>query len=140
MICESCGSELEYDEDDLRMGVYGCAFIDCPVCGHDNMLDEDEHSINLTPENIDFPVHFHHTSVEEGAVDICNNKHIRKYLREAIDYFRHNKDDYSSWGGHITGNLYLSVTRLEEDNVYSVTISKDFYDTDIPFEDEDYGY
>ena len=137
IVCEKCGSELEYEKTDLKMGVYGCMFVCCPLCGQDNMLEENENNITLTMNNIDYPTHFHHTSKETGAVDCCNNEEIKNYIRKAIDYFRRNKDEYD-WGGHITGNLYIQVHRWSGDGQYEITVSNDFYSTEIPFEPEDY--
>lgn len=137
LICENCKSELEYEKSDLRMGEYGHMHIDCPLCQHDNMLEENENNITLTVNNIEFPIHFHHTSKDTGAVDCCNNNTIKEYLYKAINYFRKNKDEYD-WGGHITGNLYIQVHRYSDDKEYDVTISNDFYSMEIPFEEEDY--
>ena len=66
-VCEHCKSELEYDREDLRMGEYGCMFLDCPLCNRDNMIDDHEDNITLTMDNIKFPVHFHHVSKATGA-------------------------------------------------------------------------
>ena len=119
------------------MGEYGSVYIDCPVCGESNMLVDNEHSIILTSDNIEFPVHFHHVSEENGAVDACSNEEIRTHLKSAINYFRKHKDEFE-WGGWITGNLYLHVHRYNEEEEYKVIISNDFYDMEIPFEPEDY--
>lgn len=136
LTCEECGSELEYDKSDLRMGEYGCMFVDCPICGRDNMLPDNENNITLTVDNIEFPVHFHHVSVETGAEDVCNIKEIRYRLRAAIRYFRENKDetDWYTW----SGNLFVFVHRWAGDENYEVVVSKDFYNMEIDFEDEDY--
>lgn len=136
-VCENCKSELEYDKDDLRIGAYGAVFLDCPLCGYDNMFDDHEDSITLTKDNIEFPTHYHHVCTDNGAVDCCDNEHIKKYLNEAIAYFRKNKDDYS-WGTHVTGNLFMNVRRWSGDECYEVSISNDFYSMEIPFEPEDY--
>lgn len=137
LICEDCGSELEYEKSDLRMGAYGCVHLDCPLCGYSNMLDENEENIILTVDNIEFPVHFYHVSTETGAVDCCTNEMIKKYIRKVVDYFRENKDEYD-WGGHITGNLYMHVHKYSGDEEYTIVVSNDFYETSIPFGDEDY--
>lgn len=134
-ICDNCGSELEYEESDMRMGMYGCMFIDCPLCGYDNMLDDNENNIELTSNNIEFPTHFYHTSKETGAVDICNTEHIRERLNKAIDYFRKNKDEYF-WTSQ-SGNLYICVQRWAGDEVYEITVSNDLYSVEIPFQEED---
>jgi len=137
LICEKCGSELEYEKSDIRIGVLGCVFVDCPLCKHDNMLEDNENNIALTANNVEFPVHFWRFSTETGAVDCCNNEMIREYILKAIDYFRTNKEEYS-YGGHITGNFYINVRRWSGDEMYEVTVSNDFYSTEIPFESEDY--
>lgn len=137
LICENCESELQYEESDMRMGEYGFMYIDCPLCGYDNMLEDNENNITLTFDNIEFPIHFNHVCVENGAVDVCDNEHIKKYLHEAINYFRKNKDEYN-WGGHITGNLYINVHRYAGDEMYEITISNNFYNMEIPFQNLDY--
>lgn len=134
-VCEKCNSELEYEKEDVRIGEYGCFVIDCPLCGYENYLDED--GITLTMDNIEFPTHFHHVSTETGAVDFCDNEHIKKYICEAINYLRRNKDEHD-WGQHITGNLYLHVQKYEGDEMYYITVSNDFYNSFVNFESEDY--
>lgn len=133
--CDNCGSELEYEESDLYMGQYGCMHLDCPCCGEDNMLDDNENNIILTKDNIEFPTHFHHVCVENGAVECCN-EYFKEYINKAIDFFRANKDE-TDYGGHITGNFYFHVHRLSGDKVYDVTVSRDFYSMEIPFEGAD---
>lgn len=136
LICENCGSELEYEKSDLRMGELGCVFVDCPLCGRNNMLEDNEENITLTIDNVEFPVHFFHTSKEKGAVDCCSNEEIKKRIREAIAYFREDKEGYS-WYSQ-SGNLYVQVRRFKGDEMYEVIVSNDFYSTEIPFEPQDY--
>lgn len=136
LICENCRSELEYHKDDLRMGAMGCMYIDCPCCGYDNLLDDNEYNIDLTANNIEFPTHFWHFSKETGAVDSCSTEEIRADIRRAIEYFRINKSDFDWMTSH--GNLYLHVHRYEGDEVYDIHLSNDFYQMEIPFEEEDY--
>lgn len=134
LVCEHCGSELEYEAPDIRIGAFGCAYVDCPCCGKGNDIDED--GITLTVNNVEFPTHFWHTSKETGAVDYCNNKEVKKAIYKAIDYFRNNKDDYHWFTA--CGNLYVDVCKYEGDESYEVVVSNDYYETSIPFESEDY--
>ena len=136
MLCESCGSELEYEAIDLRIGFLGCAYLDCPLCGRENMIEENENTITLTKENVEFPAHFWHSSTETGAVDCCNNEEVREAINRAIDYFRKNKNEYSWYS--CCGNLYVSVNRCDGDEEYWVVVSNNHYETHIPFEKEDY--
>lgn len=136
LICENCKSELEYEKLDMRMGEYGCMFIDCPLCGYDNMLENNEYNITLTMDNIEFPTHFHHISKDTGAVDICTTDEVKEAVRRAINYFRRNKKEYAwtTW----RGNMYVCVLKYDGDESYEITVSNDFYKTEIPFEEEDY--
>lgn len=136
MFCERCESELEYDLSDLRMGEYGCMFLDCPCCGYDNMLVDNENNITLTIDNIEFPTHYHHIS-KASAVDICDNEHIRKEIKEGITYLRNNPNEYS-YGGWRSGNLYVQIDKFDDDKEYNITVSNDFYNMGIPFDEKDY--
>ena len=135
-ICEECRSELEYEKSDLRMGALGCMYLNCPCCGYDNMIEENEMTITLTIDNVEFPTHFWHTSAETGAVDICNNDEVKERIRNAIEHFRKNKKEYAYQSQ--CGNLFLVVFRYEGDENYEVILTKDYYETYIPFESEDY--
>lgn len=135
-ICENCGSELEYDKSDLRMGVLGCIHLDCPCCGYSNMIEENENTITLTVDNVEFPVHFFHTSKEDGAVDCCDNENVKKEICKGINFLRRNREQ-SDWMTAY-GNLYIDITRHDGDENYVVFVSNDYYKTYIPFEDVDY--
>lgn len=132
--CDECKSELEYEKSDIEFGAYGCPEITCPLCGTKFVL-EDEDEMVLTKENISFPNHFWHTCKETGAVELSNNK-IEEYIRQGINHFRENKDDYY-WFTE-TGDSHVEVKRYDGDEVYNIFISKNYYETDIPFSKEDY--
>ena len=135
-ICDDCLSELEYEKSDLHMGFLGCFYLKCPLCGYENMIEDNENNITLTKDNVEFPTHFWHTSNETGAVDCCNNKEIKECINKAIKYFRANKDCYN-WNT-CYGNLFVNVCRYDGDESYEVIVSNDHYSVSIPFEDEDY--
>lgn len=136
MICEQCRSELEYEKDDLRIGALGSVYLDCPLCGYDNMLEEHEDTITLTKDNVEYPIHFFHTSKETGAVDCCTNERVKESINRAIDFFRKNKDEFV-WYTE-TGNLHMSVWRYDGDEEYYVVVTNNYHSTYIPFENEDY--
>lgn len=136
LVCEMCKSELEYEESDIIVGEYGCAFVECPLCGCKNYLYDERYDINLTVNNVEFPTHFIHVSKETGAVDCCNNTEIKNYIRKGIDYLRTNKNEHDWFC--CTGNLYIDVSRWEGDENYWVVVSNNYYETYIPFEKEDY--
>lgn len=135
LICETCGSELQYEESDVYIGALGCAHVNCPCCGNNNMLDDNEHSIDLTADNVEFPTHFFHTSTAT-AVDCCNNENVKNVIHKAIDYFRNNKDEFV-WFTE-SGSMHVCVFRHDGDEEYYVVVTDDYYDTYIPFENKDY--
>lgn len=135
-ICEDCSSSLEYEKSDIRIGALGCVYLDCPLCGCNNILDDNEETIKLTMNNIEFPTHFWHASVEKGAVDCLDEKHIRKYIGDAINYFRKNKDEYVYQTA--TGNLTMHIYRCEDEEEYEVVVAGNYYSAIIPFEPKDY--
>lgn len=137
-ICESCASELEYEKSDVYIGVYGAAYLDCPLCGYDNMLEDHEDTITLTLDNIEFPIHFHHASIEDGAVDTCDNKHVKEFVQRAIKSFRKDKDE-DDWVRYtMSGNTMIFVFKLDGDECYEVYVGENYYNTYIPFEGCDY--
>lgn len=136
LTCENCHSELEYEKSDIGFGAYGCGSIKCPLCKYNNELWTKDECLSLTIDNVEFPTHFHHTSIETGAVDISNEE-IKKYIQKAINFFRNNKDEFS-WFTE-TGTLHIAVWRMDGDESYEVVVSKDHYATSIPFEEIDYN-
>ena len=135
-ICNKCKSELSYEKSDLRMGTYGCQYLDCILCGYDNMLEDNEDCIALTKDNIEFPTHFHRFSTETGAVNTLTDDYVREVVREAIDYFRMYKEE--SFYYSATGNTIVFVFKISGDEEYQVYVTSDYYNTYIPFESCDY--
>lgn len=137
IICDECQSELLCDKSDIQIGTYGLAYIECPLCKN-QIVNEftEKYDIELTKDNIEFPIHFYHTSEDTGAVNVCNTENIRNGLNRAIDYFRNNKDEFAYETAH--GDLTMHVYRYEGDEEYHVVVSKDYYDVHIPFQPEDY--
>ena len=137
LVCGECRSELEYDKSSIRMGEYGCIHVKCPLCNYDNMIDDHEDNITLTVDNIEFPVHFHHVSKKHGAKE-RPNKDVQEEIKKAIEWFRRNKNEdvytYHTW----CGDLFIMVHRWSGDEEYEVVISRDFYNMEISFEEEDY--
>ena len=136
LICENCLSKLEYEKSDLIIGVYRASHLKCPLCGYANMLDGNENDVTLTKDNVEFPIHFNHTSTETGAVDTCNNEFVRECIQNGIDYFRKNKEEFVYYTG--TGNTMIYIFRFDGDENYEVVVTNDYYSTYIPFEGRDY--
>ena len=133
--CNICGSELEITEEDTHIGVYGAAHVTCPCCGDETMVEELE-GITLTKDNIEFPVHFYRTNKNLRNVKEVEPSRIIDDIKRSVEYFRRNKDEFA-WCT-ATGDTFLTVFRFSDDEEYHVVVSKDHYETYIPFEKEDY--
>lgn len=133
--CSECDSELEITEEDTHIGWLGARFINCPCCGNEAMIDELD-GITLTKDNLEFPVHFIRTAKGLRHVVEVNSNEIVNEIKKAITYFRENKDEFCWYTSH--GDLFLIVFRYSGDEEYFVMVTKDFYETYIPFEREDY--
>jgi hypothetical protein len=135
IVCEHCNSKLEITKDDTHIGWLGASYITCPCCGGESMVDELE-GITLTIDNIDFPAHFLRVNKNERCVKEVNRKDIIKEVKRGIKYFREHKDEpywYTSYG-----DMFIILFRYEGDEEYYVVITKDYYETFIPFEEVDY--
>ena len=133
--CDNCYSELEITEEDTYVGWLGARFITCPCCGEESMVDELD-GITLTMDNLEFPVHFNKTTRKLRHVVEVHSDEIINEIKRAITYFRENKDEWNWCTSY--GDLFLSVYRHPDDEDYFVLVTKDFYETYIPFEREDY--
>ena len=135
--CNICGSQLEFEREDIHMGMYGCMHITCPLCNEEIMLEYHEENITLTEDNIEFPTHFYHYGVMDGSVDTCDNEHIRKWIKEGIETLRNSGDD--NWVYFTgTGNTCIHIYKLDDDEEYCVYVCNNYYETYIPFEKIDY--
>lgn len=133
--CDYCTSELEITKEDAHIGSCGAAFVTCPCCGEEIMVDEFD-GITLTVDNIKFPVHFCRTNRNLRNVSAINSDEIVKYIKRGIEYFRKNKNEFDWYTS--CGDLFLNIHRFSGDEEYSVVVAQDFYETSIPFESVDY--
>ena len=125
---------MEYDKEDVHIGEYGLPLVDCPLCGFSDIVDDEEY-LTLTVDNIQFPVHFHHTCIENGATDIYDDE-IKKYIANGISNLKFNK----SYDWHtLCGNTFIWIHRWTGDETYEIVVTKDYYTVDIPFDKEEHG-
>lgn len=84
--CDSCGSELEYVRDDILSGTH-FQYVECPVCGKDIFLDEDEDEddglrrgyVPVYPKKDDF------YSFEDGVP--IEDERINEWIKGACEQF-----------------------------------------------------
>jgi hypothetical protein len=137
--CDNCGSKLEITKNNTYIGWLGARHVKCPCCGEPTMVDEIDgmDGIKLTVDNINFPIHFLHTNKNMRKVKEVYNTEIQEYIKRGVSYLRIHKDEqywYTSFG-----DLFLVIIKYDGDEEYYVMVTKDFYDTYIPFENIDYS-
>ncbi len=134
-VCENCESELEITENDTHIGWLGFKYITCPCCGEETSVEELE-CTDITKSNVKFPTHF--LRVTKGLRNVKEEKEdrINEYIQEGISYLRKNKKE-TYWTAQ-TRDMFLIVFRYEGDEEYFVIVTKDYYETEVSFEPEDF--
>lgn len=134
IICDKCDSVLEVIPEDSHIGWLGARFVTCPCCGKETMVEQLD-GITLTKDNIEFPKHFLRSNKNMGCKEMSIES-ILDEIRCAIEFFRENKDEFAIELG--TGDAGIHVYRYTEDEEYRVVVTRDWYETCIPFATEDY--
>lgn len=135
--CNECDSELEITEDDAHIGWLGAAYVTCPCCGEETMVDELD-GITLTVDNLEYPKHFLKVNKNIKHVKEIKESEILKSIKQGIEYFRKNKNEYIWYTAY--GDMFLFIHRLEDDHEYYITVSKNFNELYLPFERKDEKY
>ncbi len=120
--------------NDTYIGWLGARFTTCPCCGKETTVDEFE-GITLTKDNLKYTQYFAHESKYHGCKEVGAEVILRE-IRRAIKYFRENKDKFAVEFGF--GDCHICVFRYSGDGEYHVVVTRDWYETNIPFEEEDY--
>lgn len=135
--CDQCDSELEVTKEDTHIGWLGARFITCPCCGEESMVEELQ-GITLTKDNIKFPVHFYRTKTDKIGVKEVADQEVVDEIKRGIEYLRINKNEYYWFTSH--GDLFLIIFKYDGDEEYNVLVTRDWYETNIPFEEDDYKW
>ena len=123
--CEECCAELEFAFDDTYEGVYGARYLKCPVCGKEVMTEL--YGIDLTPDNIKFPIHFY--KVSEDAVNI-EDEEIQQWVRKGLNALKSGKAEDFWWSG--TGNSFMIILEMMDE--YCIYVMKNYWECSIPKE------
>ena len=135
IICDECGSELEIMKEDTHIGWLGAVFATCPCCNNETMIC-DLDGITLTKDTLIFPQHFLETCKGMRGVSDIPSGRIVSEINRGIKYLRENKDEYC-WM-MTSGDVYIVVFKYDGDGEYQIMVTRHFYETTIPFENEDY--
>lgn len=125
--CDECGTKVGYEDFDIRIGAYGCAYIKCPKCGELIFIDDADCSLTLTADNIQFPWHFY--KVGKNAVK-KTDKEINDYIKESVRNLEKAEEDYGLFCYIGSGDTVVFVFKYEDE--YAIFVAKDYYESSIP--------
>lgn len=132
--CESCGSILEAEISDVKIGNFGLSYVICPVCGCQTLTNVDDWDETITIDSLVFPEHFYYFG-GEGSKSI-NADEITSLARKGIEYFRENPQEFAWFTAR--GDTAISVWNMYGDEDYTVRVSKGYYEVEVPYEPIDY--
>ena len=125
IICDSCGSELEYLTDDIACGTHFC-YVTCPVCGKDILLDDKkgEHHIPVYPAEGDKDFYF----FADGA-DVANdeiNDRINAMCKEFAALEKGSEERNTFVHVYATGNTFIFAVAIDDGECLEIYVSKDY--------------
>ena len=124
IVCDSCGSELEYEPIDVYCGLDG-SFIDCPVCGKCVCVDEKEKShIPIYPKNGDGDFYFF-----TGGVDVTDdeiNDRINAMCKEFAALEKGSEERNEFLRSYATGNTVIFAIATDDGECLGIYVSKDY--------------
>lgn len=129
-ICENCDSKFQYDNSDIEYREFGIGTVICPCCNKTTDIDD---VLDLTSDNVKFPEHFYHFEPKNESFNI---DFISKAIKDGIKFLKNHK---SEWVFNSTiGDTFVDILKIEYDKEYIVRVAKGYYETSIPFSEEDY--
>jgi len=113
-ICDDCGAELVYDNNDTYFGMFGEEGIDCPVCGNFVFIDSDKPRI--PPK---FPDTFYHTDANDSLCKLSDEE-IQTYVDKVMKHEKELKPGEFTCSG--TGDTMVYLFKYE--NETEIVVSK----------------
>lgn len=116
--CEHCKSKIQVEESDKTIGEYGLKFFDCPCCNKKSCTNE---SINLTKDNIEYPLHFYIRD-NGDILDDKNKDGITYEIRRMCNMLWENTDmQYTFTQIH---GVTIFVLNMAGEGIYDIYICK----------------
>lgn len=124
-VCDECGCELQFEEEDVHVGALGGMYVTCPECDNEVFV-EDMEAIDINSKNIEFPTHFFLPSDDAVSID---DERIQEYVRQCLTSLECSTEDFDyTW----TGSGDTMVFAFKNDEEYDVYVTKNYYECSIP--------
>lgn len=128
--CYGCGANLLFDKLDVKTGAYGAAYVDCPVCGYEVLIDDEKFDKELNSTNIEFPKDFAHTYSKNCTVNVSKYD-IESEVKKMLSILKQTPDNSDGqYLLYMYGDVLIMVFKGSDE--YSVVVANDYYDTAIP--------
>lgn len=126
--CLQCKAELEYEKDDVYIGVHGLEYIECPNCGTEQAVNEKRAVPPDWPNT--FEVH--------GDTNCVSNSSIiaQKFIDDIVGELESGEVKPGEFTFKEQGNIFVAGFRFEDE--YEILVTGDYW-TDYT-ESEYHGY
>lgn len=115
--CLACSSVIEYENNEIQYGAFGCGCIICPVCGQE--IDLDTESEKITSDNIEYPRHF----MKMQGVK-CDDEEIQKWVHKCLKVLEEDPEEYGVFAECGSGNTTVFACKYADE--YSIVVAKDY--------------
>lgn len=127
--CDKCGAELEFSQEDIFSGAFGCAYVLCPVCNNSvwaGQATEDGLGKTLTVENISFPQDF----ADSGNAVKIGDEEINEIIKKCLKSLENAEEDWGVAAQGGTGDTAVFVFKYEDE--YDISVARNYWETSIP--------
>lgn len=117
IVCDHCGTELEYDKDDEFVGLWGMKCITCPECNEDCFVSDHR----VEPPN--WKVTFDH--VNSATAKELKNEDIQEYIDNCYKYLM---NEAKPGDFYMTGSGDTMVFGFRYEDTVDLYVTKDYYE------------
>ena len=133
--CKYCDSVIELEKKDTYIGQYGCVKWDCPCCGKPNTID-DLDGEELTPSYFHYPQHFSGCGDDDCVHQ--TDEQIEEHVKKLIKLIREDRKNGINNAMQYLATSDTLILVYDYGDEYSVIVAKNYQDTLLKYEDEDY--
>ena len=117
IICDHCGAELEYNEEDEFIGIWGMKCITCPECMEDVFVSDHR----IEPPN--WKATFDH--VNSATAKELKNEDIQEYIDSCYKYLMNEAKPGDSY---MTGSGDTMVFGFRYEDTVDLYVTRDYYE------------
>ena len=117
IICDHCSAELEYNEDDEFVGLWGMKCITCPECNEDCLVSDHR----IEPPN--WKTTFDH--INSATAKELKNEDIQEYIDNCYKYLM---NEAKPGDFYMTGSGDTMVFGFRYEDTVDLYVTRDYYE------------